>query len=133
MAYKVGVDIGGTFTDFAVIDEQGNLFTHKSPSTPQDPSQAVMKGMEEMAPIVGTKSAEEFLAATDLFFHGTTVATNTAIQRKGAKTGLITTKGFEYVLYIRDGHKPDLFNQRMPVPEPYIERYLTFGVGGRIN
>jgi N-methylhydantoinase A len=123
----VGVDIGGTFTDFVVVDpEGGGHVYHKVRSTPADPSRAVLDGLAEL----GVP-----LARVERLIHGTTVATNTIIQRSGAVTGLVTTEGHRDVLAIRRGNKPesDVFNLLWLEPEPLVPRYLRTDVGGRLD
>ena len=86
--YKIGIDVGGTFTDFVVVKQGQAPRYFKTPSTPNDPSAGVMSGLEDAASAYGL-SLQEFLEATELVIHGTTVATNTLVERKGARVGLI--------------------------------------------
>src|ERR1044071_4801601 len=104
--YTIGVDVGGTYTDLVATDEGGRTVFAKSPSTPADQSLGVMAGLEELArrPRV-TRS--QMLSATDRLVHGTTVATNALLERKGAKVALITTEGHRDVIEMREGLKPD--------------------------
>ncbi|MEE8472905.1 MAG: hydantoinase/oxoprolinase family protein [Dehalococcoidia bacterium] len=96
----VGIDIGGTFTDCAIIDDRGEIVTiAKAPSYPQDPSQAVISVLEEAARNLGLGMGD-FIAQTQVVMHGCTVATNAMIERKGAKTGLLTTRGHEDAIFI---------------------------------
>lgn len=123
----VGVDIGGTFTDFVVVDEKTNVqIHHKVSSTPHDPASAVLKGLEDLG-----------LAFTSFarVIHGTTVATNTIIQRNGAPTGIITTVGHRDALEIRRGIKPEseVFNTLWHQPEPLVPRYLRLDVDERLD
>ena len=98
--YHIAIDIGGTFTDCAVLDASGRIATiAKSPSTPPDFSRGVVAVLEVAARSVGV-SSRELLSTTDLFIHGTTVATNAMIERTGALTGLITTRGHEDAIFI---------------------------------
>ena len=88
--YRIGVDVGGTFTDFTLLDEaDGSVHFYKTASTPHDPSQAIETGLREMLSSLGFDAA-----AVTYLGHGTTVATNIVIERAGARTGLLTTKGF---------------------------------------
>src|SRR5581483_12008991 len=98
--YIVGTDIGGTFTDCAVMNQDGALvcFT-KAPTTPEDPSRGVMDVLSEVARQLRIDRGE-LLEQTELFVHGTTIATNAMIERKGVRTGLITSKGHEDVIEI---------------------------------
>ena len=103
---RVGVDTGGTFTDFVTLGPDG-LRVAKFLSTPDDPSRAIFRGIEEMA---------ISLDQVELFAHGTTVTTNAAIQRRGVATGLITTRGFRDVLQIRRTTRGDLYNFQWDPP-----------------
>src|SRR5262245_10658841 len=98
MTFRVGVDIGGTFTDFTVVDEEGNLTLWKEESTPDDPAEAIRVGLEAVAERLN-RSVPEFLGDTRLLVHGSTIATNTVIQRNGPTIGLLCTMGFRDVLY----------------------------------
>ncbi len=122
---RVGVDIGGTFTDVTVIeDETGKIISDKVLTTPKDPSQGVLEGLEQ----VGVD-----LAQASFLVHGTTVGINALIERKGAKTGLITTQGFEDVLEIGRGNRTvffDIFHKR---PDPLVPRRWRLGVPERLN
>jgi N-methylhydantoinase A len=130
--YRIGVDIGGTFTDFTVVDEQGEIVVWKEPTTPAEPSLAIKNGLEAIAANVGQQPGD-FLRQTSLFVHGTTIATNTVIQRNGPAIGLLATKGFRDVLYLRDGFKPDRFNIRMQHPQEFVERSRRIGITERID
>src|SRR5437868_2303447 len=100
MAYVIGTDIGGTFTDCAVVDERGVMASFsKSPTTPDDPARGVMNVLDIVAEDLGL-SRKRLLEQTDLFIHGTTIATNAMIERKGVLTGLITSKGHEDTIEI---------------------------------
>ncbi|MXZ91549.1 MAG: hypothetical protein F4W95_12105 [Chloroflexi bacterium] len=130
--YKIGIDVGGTFTDFVVAgeDEQPRFF--KTQSTPDDPSIGVMTGLQEAAAAHGL-SLDQLLSETDLVIHGSTVATNTLVERKGAKVGLVTTDGFRDLLEMREGLKEDRYNLRMTPVEPLAARYLRVGVPERVR
>ncbi len=130
--YKIGIDVGGTFTDFVVAGEGGQPRFFKTQSTPDDPSVGVMAGLQEAATAYGL-SLEQLLGDTDLVIHGSTVATNTLVERKGAKVGLITTDGFRDLLEMREGLKEDRYNLRMTPVEPLAARYLRVGVPERIR
>jgi N-methylhydantoinase A len=125
-----GVDIGGTFTDFLVLDEEhGRIELFKEPSTPADPSRAFIAGLARMA------DQGMDAAVLDQCIHGTTVATNTIIQRNGALTGLITTAGFRDVLEIGRSNRPSdrIYGLRWERPMPLVERFLRLGVRERTN
>ena len=130
--YKIGIDVGGTFTDFVVVGETGGPRFFKTPTTPDDPSQGVMTGLREAAAAYSL-SLEQMLGDTDLVIHGSTVATNTLVERKGAKVGLITTDGFRDLLEMREGLKEDRYNLRMTPVEPLAARYLRVDVPERIR
>ncbi|MGO4567981.1 hydantoinase/oxoprolinase family protein [Rhizobium sp. 2YAF20] len=132
MSYRVGVDIGGTFTDFSVLDDKGKTFLWKEDSDPVSPAQAIQRGLKAVARELG-HTTEEFLKKVTLFVHGTTIATNLLIQRNGPRIGLLCTEGFRDILYTRDAFKPDRYNLRMPYPEPLVDRYLRLGVSERVN
>jgi N-methylhydantoinase A/oxoprolinase/acetone carboxylase beta subunit/N-methylhydantoinase B/oxoprolinase/acetone carboxylase alpha subunit len=130
--YQIGIDVGGTFTDFVVVREQEAPQYFKTHSTPQDPSAGVMTGLQEVAAAYGL-SLSALLAATEIIIHGTTVATNTLVERKGARVGLLITKGFRDVLEIREGMKEDRYNLRMIPVEPLVPRYLRLGIPERVR
>jgi N-methylhydantoinase A len=127
--FRVGVDIGGTFTDFVLEDvERGTLRLGKTLTTPADPSEAVIRGLERLL-------AEADLSARDIsvLVHGTTLATNAVIERKGARTGLLTTHGFVDVLAIGRESRYDYYNLQLELPEPLVPRTLRRGVRERID
>ena len=101
---RICIDVGGTFTDCLVLDSDGNLHQFKAPTTYPDPSVGFMNAVEKAA-TSSQQSLEEFLGDVELLIHGTTLATNTLINQNGAKTGMITTKGFRDILEIRRGYK----------------------------
>src|SRR5438046_1439911 len=96
MTYRLGVDVGGTFTDLLLFDEKtGRIFLTKTPSTPADQSVGVLHGIQKIAALAGIDPNE-----IGLILHGTTVATNAVLEGKGARVGLITTAGFEQILHV---------------------------------
>src|SRR5258706_6754972 len=97
--YIVGIDTGGTFTDIVVLHPDGTVSINKAPTTPRNFAQGVLDAVAVAAKSLGLEPAA-FLARTTMFKHGTTVATNALINRRGAKVGLITTKGFEDTIYV---------------------------------
>src|SRR5919199_2244622 len=102
MAYRLGVDVGGTFTDlFLVSDSNGERYRVKTPSTPADPSQGVLTGVRRICHEAGIDVAE-----LRNILHGTTVATNAVLEAKGARVGLITTKGFKQILHLARSQTP---------------------------
>ena len=130
--YKIGIDVGGTFTDFVVAGQGEQPRFFKTQSTPDDPSIGVMAGLQDAADAYGL-SLEQFLGDTDLVIHGSTVATNTLVERKGAQVGLVTTDGFRDLLEMREGLKEDRYNLRMTMVEPLAARYLRVGIPERIR
>ena len=124
---RLGVDIGGTFTDFCVFDETtGSVRTHKTLSTPETPGAEVMNGIEELASRHGWPPE-----AIRHFTHGTTVGVNTVIQRRGAALALFTTRGFEDVLEIARLKVPDPYDLFSRRPPPLAPRERVYGIGER--
>jgi N-methylhydantoinase A len=130
--FTIGIDVGGTYTDLVAIDESGHTVFAKSPSTPADQSVGVMAGLEELARRLKLTRAE-MLEVTDRIVHGTTVATNALLERKGARTALLTTEGHRDVIEMREGLKGDRYDLRSPPPEPLVPRELRFGVRERLK
>src|SRR6478672_4403838 len=130
--YRIGVDVGGTYTDLVATDETGRTVFAKSPSTPADQSIGVMAGLEELARRLNLSRAE-MLARTGRLVHGTTVATNALLERKGARVALLTTEGHRDVLEMREGLKPDRYDLRSPPPEPLVPRERRLGVRERLK
>ncbi|SEP84413.1 N-methylhydantoinase A [Faunimonas pinastri] len=126
----VGIDVGGTFTDLVVAHPELGLRFVKSPSTPDDPSRGVLDALELLAADLG-RPLGEVLADIELFIHGTTVATNILVQRRGAKLGLITTAGFRDLLELREGSRDNRYALRVAAPEPIIARPLRREIGER--
>ena len=129
---RIGIDVGGTFTDIVAVSDTGTVTFSKAASTPNDPSIGVMNAVERLADELGINS-ETLLSKTESIVHGTTVATNALLERKGAKTGLLTTVGHRDVLEMREGLKDDRYNMRLPAPAPLVPRYLRLGVRERIK
>ena len=132
MKYKIGIDVGGTFTDFLLAKEDGSSEIYKVLSTPQDPSIATMRGIEEMAADRGL-GVSEFLAQVSAIVHGTTVTTNAVLTLRGAKTGLITTQGVRDALEMRRGIREEQYNNRYQNVKPVVPRYLRRPVRGRLD
>ena len=131
--YRIGIDVGGTFTDLVAVTETGTSIFAKSPSTPEDPSIGVLEGLGVLAAVLGLDRTA-LLARTQRIVHGTTVATNALLERKGARVGLITTEGHRDVLEMREGLKPeDRYNLRLAAPEPLVPRRLRLGVTERMR
>src|SRR6187397_3705471 len=130
--YRIGIDVGGTFTDLVAVDDGGATTLAKVPSTPQDPSIGVLAGLAQLASRLGIDRAA-LLGATDRIVHGTTVATNALLERKGARVGLLTTAGHRDVLEMREGLKDDRYDLRQPPPEPLVPRQLRLHVRERVR
>ncbi len=126
--FRVGVDIGGTFTDIVLLSDDGTLHTKKIPSSVEDYARAIADGLAETFHETG-------LGSDDLteVRHGTTVGSNAILERKGAKTGLIGTKGFRDILDIRHLRMPRLYDLRWEKPAPLVERYLRVTVDERVD
>ena len=129
---RIGIDVGGTFTDIVAVSDTGTVTFSKAASTPNDPSIGVMNAVERLADELGINS-QTLLSKTESIVHGTTVATNALLERKGAKTGLLTTLGHRDVLEMREGLKDDRYNMRLPAPAPLVPRFLRLGVRERIK
>src|SRR5262250_3692368 len=128
MGYRIGVDVGGTFTDLALIDEaSGALTIGKVPSVPTDPAVGILQGIQQLLTENGIAPNEVTYLA-----HGTTVATNTLLQHKGAMTGLITTRGFRDLLEIARQRRPTLYDLRARKPTVLVPRDLRFEVTERV-
>jgi N-methylhydantoinase A len=130
--YRIGIDVGGTFTDLVAIDEGGMPTLAKVPSTPDDPSLGVLAGLSVLAERLASDRAA-LLQQTDRIVHGTTVATNALLERKGARLGLLTTEGHRDVVEMREGLKDERYNLRLPPPEQLVPRRLRFGVRERMR
>ena len=135
MTYQVGVDVGGTFTDFVMVDDDdGAPWAHKSPSTPDDPSRGVLQGLREIAELLDVQ-LPAFLADVSLIVHGTTVTTNAVLTGRGAATGLLTTEGFRDVLEMRRGvrSREHLYDNTYVAPDPLVPRRRRLPVPERID
>src|SRR5438445_8096550 len=108
MALRIGIDVGGTFTDFLLMDDAGLSRVGKVLSTPDDPSIAVLGGLSELAQERG-QSLSAFLDSVEMIVHGTTVTTNAVLTGKIARTGLVTTRGFRDALEMRRGIRERLY------------------------
>ncbi len=131
MTYRLGVDVGGTFTDFLLYNEDtGAFFRNKTPSTPGDPSEAVIAGAKEVCGAAGINASE-----IDYFMHGTTVATNAVLEGKGAKVGLVVTEGYKQTLQVARSLVPGGLAAWIiwPKPEPMAKLEHTIEVSGRMD
>ena len=127
--YRLGIDIGGTFTDATLINENtGEIHVGKVPSTPEDPSVGFMNATDRMLREVAVSPDE-----VEYVVHGTTVATNAIIEKKVAPTGFITTDGFRDLLEIQRQIRPTLYDLHFEKPRPLVPRYLCFGIPERLD
>ncbi|HET7089532.1 MAG TPA: hydantoinase/oxoprolinase N-terminal domain-containing protein, partial [Anaerolineae bacterium] len=117
----IGIDIGGTFTDFTAIDDAGRIRIQKRLSTPSDPARAVLDGLRDLDAPPGA-----------VIVHGSTIATNALLERKGARTALVTTRGFADVIEIGRQNRPKLYALEPLKPEPLVPRDLRFELDERI-
>jgi N-methylhydantoinase A/oxoprolinase/acetone carboxylase beta subunit len=129
---RLGVDVGGTFTDLIYVDDEaGAVLVHKLPTTPDDPSRGTVQGIQEL-----TAQAGEAPAALDQVFHGTTIATNIVIEHNGARVGMITTEGYRDILHIARHKKPLNFSNYQDLPwqrYPIVRRRYRLTVPERIT
>ena len=130
--FTIGIDVGGTFTDIVVTGADGRLVTAKAATTPADQSDGVLAGIALAAGKLGL-ATPALLGATDRIVHGTTVATNALLERKGARVGMLTTAGHRDVIEMREGLKPERYNLRMAPPEPLVPRRLRLSVTERMR
>ena len=129
MTWFVGVDVGGTFTDFYAFEENEEIVhVHKRPSTPTDPADAILAGLDDLARDHGVKPAD-----ITRFAHGTTVATNALIQRSGANVALITTEGFRDLLEIGRQIRPKMYDLKADEPPPLVPREHRIELRERIG
>jgi N-methylhydantoinase A len=129
MGYRLGIDVGGTFTDLVLFSEgSGALAVEKVPSVPDDPSRGIMDGIERILAAAGVVPAGVVYVA-----HGTTVATNTLLERRGARTALITTQGFRDLLEIARQRRPSLYDLHAPKPRALVRRKLRREVPERVT
>jgi N-methylhydantoinase A len=131
MSLRIGIDIGGTFTDFALL-RGVEVVLEKTLSTPDDPSRAVMTGLDALA-ARENQSLLDFLARVDAIVHATTIGDNTLIEQKGAVTGLLTTAGFRDELELRRGYKEDIWDVRLAPPTAIVPRRRRLGVPERLR
>lgn len=134
MGARIGIDVGGTFTDFILTRDGAPPLLHKVLSTPGDPSIAVVQGLAELAAMVDPGgSAEAFAASIETIVHGTTVATNATLTHTGAKSALLTTEGVRDALEMRRGIREEQYNNAYTNVKPLVPRYLRAGVKGRLD
>jgi N-methylhydantoinase A/oxoprolinase/acetone carboxylase beta subunit len=124
--YRMGADVGGTFTDVILMEDEGRIWTHKAPSTPPHFEQAVLQALGHLLAVAGVPGASVRDVA-----HGTTVATNAVLEHRGAKTALITTRGFRDVLELRRIRAPQMYDLFFDKPEPLAAGWIgTCGDSG---
>ncbi|MEM1378464.1 MAG: hydantoinase/oxoprolinase family protein, partial [Pseudomonadota bacterium] len=131
MRYRLGVDVGGTFTDLLLLDnDSGSFWRHKTPSTPHDSSEGILNGVNAITAEAGVDPG-----AIEFFLHGTTVATNAVLQRKGARVGLITTEGYRDIMQIARSYVPGGLAAWIvwPKPQPLAALEDTLEVAGRMD
>lgn len=128
MAQRLGIDVGGTFTDVVVVKEDGRVVVEKVPSTPGDPARGIFDGVRKVESTRGVAPAD-----ISIFAQGSTVATNALLEFKLPRTALIMTKGFADVLEIGDQTRLNAFDLRYDRPEPYVPRELVFEVTERVD
>ncbi|MBI3951647.1 MAG: hydantoinase/oxoprolinase family protein [Acidobacteria bacterium] len=128
--YSIGMDVGGTFTDVVVVDEKSDVMIMKIPSTPENPSEGIKNGLQQIADSVGL-NLQELMNCTERLVHGTTVATNTMLQYNGAKTALLTTDGFRDSLEMRRCHRKGQWDFFTPQPPIIVPRQLRRGIKER--
>ena len=127
--WVIGVDVGGTFTDFSARNKNDhNIQVHKRPSTPNDPSRAILEGLRELLDIADIDGARISRIA-----HGTTVATNALLQRRGAKISVVTTKGFRDLLEIGRQVRPKIYDLQADAPPPLALRQNRLEISERIG
>ena len=132
MKYKIGIDVGGTFTDFLLAYEDGTTQIYKVLSTPDDPSIGLIAGLQQMADDRNVP-VKKFIRDMDTIVHGTTVTTNAVLTYRGAKTGLLTTEGLRDTLEMRRGIREEQYNNRFTNAEPLVPRRLRHPIRERID
>jgi len=127
--FSIGVDTGGTFTDLVLLDgATGRQMIHKLATTPDDPARGILEGVVALL-----QSADCSAANVDMLVHGTTLATNAVLQRRYAKTGMLTTSGFRDVLEIGRQRRPSFYNLDVSKPTPPAAREHIFEIEGRLD
>ncbi len=132
MGFKIGIDVGGTFSDFLLTDDEGNSEIYKTLTTPEDPSIGVLNGLRMMSKARNLKFSD-FIKDVSIISHGTTITTNAVLTGDTAKTGLVTTKGHRDWLQTRRGLKPYCYDSKINAPEPLVPRRLRQVVEERVN
>jgi N-methylhydantoinase A len=130
--YRVGVDVGGTFTDLICVTPAGDLFLDKTPTTPHDQSEGVLRGLGQLADRLGVP-LEQLCGELDVVVHGTTTADNTMIEMNGAATGLLVTEGHRDEIELRRVHKEQIWDPSYPAPTPIARRRARIPVPERVD
>ena len=131
MSYRIGIDVGGTFTDFLLADGGGNFVVYKVSTTPHNPAEGVFNGLRNMAEDMGL-SVGNFIAQVEIIVHGTTVTTNAALTGGGVRTALLTTAGFRDALQMRRGIREEQYNNRYQAPPPLVARDKCYPIKERV-
>src|SRR5437773_5355454 len=132
MGYRVGVDVGGTFTDLICVTPDGDVVLDKTPTTPDDQSVGVMNGLRQLADR-SDRPLSELCARIDALVHGTTTADNTMIEMNGAPTGLLVTRGHRDEIELRRVHKEEIWDPSYPAPPPIARRRARIPIPERVD
>jgi len=132
VSYRIGIDVGGTFTDCVLRRPDGSILLEKAPTTPQDQSEGVVAGLAQLAAAEGIE-VSELVARTRTIVHGTTTGDNTMIQMSGAPTGLLVTEGFRDEIEFRRCFKEEIWDPAYPPPEPIARRRVRLEVPERLT
>src|ERR671936_2257120 len=132
MGYRVGVDVGGTFTDLICLTPDGRVVLDKTPTTPDDQSEGVMNGLRQVAAAQGVELAT-LCRRLDALVHGTTTADNTMIEMNGAATGLLVTEGHRDEIELRRVHKEEIWDPSYPAPTPIARQRARIPIPERVD
>ncbi len=132
MSYRIGIDVGGTFTDCVLRRDDGGVVLEKAPTTPDDQSEGVLAGLQQLAELEGL-TVEELVGRTGAIVHGTTTGDNTMIQMRGAPTGLLVTAGFRDEIEFRRCFKEEIWDPAYPPPEPIARRRVRLEIPERLT
>ena len=133
LSYRIGVDVGGTFTDFVLMRPDGSLIVEKSPTTPEDQSEGVLAGIGQLAEVEGLPGLEALLSRCESIVHGTTAADNALIQMSGAATGLLVTEGYRDEIEFRRCFKEDIWDPTVPGPDQIARRRVRLEIAERLT
>ena len=132
MPVKIGIDVGGTFTDFFVVDTEGRSRSFKVLTTPDSPAEGVIGGLGKAAR-ASDLSLDAFLSGVSLIVHGTTITTNAVLTHRIARTGFLTTEGFRDLLHMRRGIRETYYRSKIDPPPPLVPRALIAPIRERID